>query len=46
MSIEKKKEPKKTTSYEKPLAIKGEFMDVFKVIKKHKEINSKSKKDT
>lgn len=33
-----------TKPREKPLAIKGEFLDVFKVVKKDKERRSKEEK--
>lgn len=38
---EKKKRP---TGYEEPLAIKGEFLEVFKVVKKNKEQKAKTGK--
>lgn len=39
-----KKSRKRATKYEEKLAVKGNFADVFKVVKKNKEDKKKNKK--
>lgn len=39
----KPKKTKEKTTSEKPVKVKGDFLEVFKVVKKHKEQNQKKK---
>ncbi len=40
---EKKESKKRPNHYEAPLKIKGDFLEVFKVVKKDKEAKTKKK---
>ena len=42
MAKEKKTPKKRAKKYDQKLAVKGDFADVFRVVKKHKEDKKKS----